>query len=153
MAPQKVFSLRALGRSTSHLLMQTDLRCLLAQYPIFNSQFAGIRLLHPLRACSSKVAIPVALAGGYLFNSRRNHMANSNSNSGKGSSGSSSGGQQGSNSGSKNENSKGGNSSGSKESQQDQSSSKQNSPGSKSGPQGGTHDQHVKAGQQNHKND
>ena len=65
-----------------------------------------------------------------------------NSNTGRGSSGSNSEKQQGSNS----DSSKSGRSS---EKQQDQSSSKQNSPGST---RGGTHEQHVQAGQQSHKN-
>jgi hypothetical protein len=78
-----------------------------------------------------------------IFNPRRNHMTNSNT--GNSSSGSNSGGrQQGSHSSSDT-----GNRSGSKESQQDQSSSNKNSPGST---RGGTHEQHVKAGQQSHKN-
>ena len=96
-------------------------------------------------------AVNWAPNAGCLFNSRSIHM--SNSNSGSSSSGNKSGGQQGSNSGTSgsgskgSEGTKGGRSS---ESQQDQSSSKQKSPGST---QGGTHEQHVKAGQQSHKND
>lgn len=103
----------------------------------------------PLRCCASRAVIPAALSDGYLSNSRRNHMSNSNSNSGHGSSGASSGGQQGPNSGNKSDSGKPGASSSTKESQQDQGSSKQKSPGST---QGGTHEQHAKAGQQSHKN-
>lgn len=69
-------------------------------------------------------------------------------NSGNGSSGSKS--QQGPDIGSGNESKNQSDKSGrSSEKQQDQSSSKQNSPGST---RGGTHEQHVKAGEQSHKN-
>ena len=110
-----------------------------------NHRICRLTPANPLRCCACALLQYLPPPPDGLFNSRRNHMTNSNSN--RGSSGSNSEKQQGSNTGSNGDSSS--RSSGNKQGQQDQSSDKQNSPGST---RSGTHEQHDKAGQKNHKN-